>query len=1004
MSRVNRNVGLLLILSLSLILCLGACDSKDDQASQNAPARQGDDDDDFLPPPADDDADDDDAADDDDTGDDDDDDTGEDPGPVITITTPENNATYNDSEIEVVARVENADWDTIQCTFDSEDITDLLTISNDQGAKGYDFDITGKIDGAQIGWHNFRIIATNEEGTRSETAVFKVEIEGAYLELSLSTYMTEPEQTVTASVTVFDGNGDEVSTAYDLAVNPNSGFSRDGDDFVFHELGSYNITASAQYGGKLLLADTETVVIKDLTPASVNVVLSSDETNAGVAITANATVYNSFDEPLDGWWVAYTVTPGTGVTVQGRVITMTKAVPHQIQGTVQGTTISETEDCDVHPGDAAVVNLTVFPTTINAGGSVLYNATVEDLYGNVIDDEDATISVTPSDGFSIDGQTITFDRARVTPYTVRAQYTHIYDTKDVQVNDTVNPRIVWTSPDRGYITVSTGVTLLGQVIENESAISDFSINGMSVATDPEGNFIHVISSLEYGLNIIEAEARDEFDNYCRATISVLRGNLLPDDSVVEDAMGVRINQGGLDQIEQVAGEFIADFDFDALLDPYLPLEMGEPGDTLYIYADLTNVAFGTPVIDLIPQWGGLNLQVTIPDVDIDGYVDVSIGGGDPTRYTLEITGPSITAGANVLVSVDEGALSVSVEGFSLDLTNVTVLINGYDNPALVAMIEMIINQMLTELLEEELPALIEELLGSLDLTFEETILGVTYTFNLEFASVDFGVDGGTIWLDGQVLTDTVDPNTRDLDGSLLSPGATPIMDIYTPGGHVLYGFGAAIGDEFLNQALYQFFRSGLLTLHINNEWAQDHGFAWDLTTTDLALFLPGLADLYPDTPLEFWLDPQLPPVIVYDAGGPVDALNVELQLGDLLMDLKVVPEEGDPVTALGIAVSVKIPLELNVNPDTQTLEITFGTPVVCVDIYESQFIFFPYHLLEELIPLVVELALPLLSDFIDEIPIPIIQGFTLNVVETSVFGYYSDFLGLFGDLVLVPEE
>ncbi|MCZ7586136.1 MAG: hypothetical protein M5R36_24000 [Deltaproteobacteria bacterium] len=990
MSRNSIYFPALLLAMILIAAGFAACGGGESGADGEGGARVGDDDDDGPLPPGDDDAGDDDVDDDDaddDTGDDDtsgdddadddtgddDDDTAGDAGPVITIAKPSDGSTYNAHEIPVEAAVENADWGTVRCFYDAVDITSILTIANEAEGKGYNFDITGQIDGVVSGWHDFKVLATNAEGTTQEISSFLVQMDDPYLELTLSKYLAEPEQQVTATVTAYDEDGGEVTVSYQYTVQPNSGFTRNGDKFTFHDTGTYQITAQATLGGDVI-SDTETIVIKDLTPTRVAVVLTATQTQAGVPIAANATVYNSHDEPLDGFQVVYTVSPQAGVTVDGQIITMTKAVQHTITGTVQGTTIKDSKNCTVTPGDPAKIVLTVIPATIPAGGSVLWTGRVEDLFGNQITPATITVTVTPNDGVTINGNTITFTKALLQPYQVKGRYQILTETKTVQVNDVVEPRITWTQPERGSVTLTTGVEVRGFVTEEDSGIASFTINDNNVNLTPEGLFIHTVTDLEPGINIIIGEAIDLFGNESRANISVLRGQLAPDDTAVEDAVAVRVNQRGLDQIEDFAETFIADFDIMDLLGDYVPFEIGEPGDSLYILGDLTQVAFDPPQVQLTPQWYGLNLSATIPNIDIDGYVDVTLNTASTTRYTLEATGV-ITAGADIHVAVVDGDIVVTVENFALNLDGLTVSIDGYSNPGLIALIRLVIDQAIGDLLSTELPQMIEDLLGSLDLAFDQTIGDATYLFTLGFADLSFDVDGMMLLLDALVTTDTIDPDTRDLGGSLHTPNLEPQMGIYTPDGGLDYGFGAALGDDFLNQALYQFYRSGLLTFRINEEWADEQGFQYDLTTTDLALFLPGLADLYPDAPIEFWLDPQLPPVIVFGADdAAADGLGLKLQLGDMLINMVVVPDGLDPVNALGIAASAEIALTVAVNPDTQSIAIGFGSPQVYVDVFESEFIYFPYALVEQLIPLIVELALPLLGDFIEEIPIPSFEG------------------------------
>lgn len=1024
--RIGTRAAMVLVGFLAMSVALAGCSSGSGDSAADDGGRAGDDDDTGpYVPPTDDDAtdDDDDDASDDDTTDDDttDDDTGDDDsvdpdGPQIAIVQPAHNASFDTHEIAVEATVTNANPDTIRCFYNTSDITSLLTINQDQD-RGFNFIITGTIDGVPAGTHRFAVQASNDEGSNQAVSIFDVESTGPYLELTMASHLVEPGDNVTANVTVFDENGAPVSASYTYSVQPATGFTRNGDVFTFDTKGAYTITATAQYGDKAWLSDEETVEVKYLTPTSVTVMLSASTTQAGTPVVANSTVFNADNEPLDGFVVAYTVTPGAGVTVDGNVITLTKTGSHNIKGTVQGfPAVNQTKSCDVTPGPAAAVDLTLSRSTINAGQSITWSADVEDAYGNAIDGSTATLTVTPNTGVSVVGDTITFNKARVDPFVVKAQYTFLYDEQNVQVNDKRDPRIVWTAPDRGTVTNSTGVSVQGQVIENESSVASFTINGEQPQSFAGGIFSHVVQ-LEYGLNIIVAEIEDAFGNTSNASISVIRGNLLDVDDRVESIVGARINDQGFNQIELLAADLLAAFDIDQIIqqlydDGTLPLEMGTPGQSGYVYADFSQIEFGTPQITLEPEFGMLAISATLPNIDIVLGADIVITTGQPAQhFDIDITG-QIGADISVLIDVVAGELVVSVDGFTLNDTQLDVSLNGFPL-SIEALIKTLVGQLVGDLLENELPQIIEELLGDLDLSFPVDLLDVTFTFGLDFETIDFEPTGATIWLGGNVTKNAPDdPNNKEscysnltTCGSLLTPGLAPDLDTQSWDGNLQYGFGLAVGDDYINRALYQFFRAGIMNFSVM-DYTQEQGGTWDLRIDNplIQLLVPDLDDMFPDdpdAPIDFVLDPQLPPVVNYTSGSR-DALGLELQMGDLLLDMVVRPEVGDPQSILGVAVALRIPLTVGIDTDTQMLSLGFGDPLVVIDVYDEDFIYFPNELLEDLIPQVIEIVLPLLTDLIGEFPIPTFSGLAITIVETSVGGSYDDFLGFFTDLTQVP--
>ena len=209
----------------------------------------------------------------------------------------------------------------------------------------------------------------------------------------------------------------------------------------------------------------------------------------------------------------------------------------------------------------------------------------------------------------------------------------------------------------------------------------------------------------------------------------------------------------------------------------------------------------------------------------------------------------------------------------------------------------------------------------------------------------------------------------------------------------------AMADDLINQALYAVYRSGFMTFHIDQEWATEHGFTYDLTTTDLRLFFPQLWLMYPDTPVEFWVLPMLPPVVIFDTG--YDSIDISLQLGDFTMAMMVIPDGEDPIEAFTMALAMDVPLSVDVDTQNNTLSVVFGTPTVAVDVY-NELVNFNDALIEGLVPPLISLVIPFIGELLGEFPLPGLQGFTIEVISMDIFGPLHDFMGIFGSLVYNP--
>ena len=465
-------------------------------------------------------------------------------------------------------------------------------------------------------------------------------------------------------------------------------------------------------------------------------------------------------------------------------------------------------------------------------------------------------------------------------------------------------------------------------------------------------------------------------------------------------VGARLNQQGLNSISDLVEDFIADYDIAAIILAVPPIDENFSG--IRVQAEITNAVVGPAAVQINSTWSGLSLIASMGPLAIDADVTLEVLG-TPTLFQIGISATSIGITADVAIGASGGDLTVELTNLQITMNNFQLSASGMTQAqidAVSAVIEDLVEGMVSDMILDEVQPLIADVLADLDLSFSFNLTGIDFDLTASFQSVDFQPTGGTIWLDAVIESSYEDPNTPQFTGSYYTSGVAPTFYTTAPNG-TGYGFGFGLADDLLNQALHEIYRSGMATIHIDQAFAQQWGFTWDLTTTDLALFIPRLALLYPATPVEFWLAPKLPPILQFSAVKSSSA-GLTLQMGDFLVSMMVVPDGQTPVEAFTMALALEVPVTVTVDTAANTLSMAFGTPTVSVDIF-NELVDFNDALVEGLAPVLIGFIMPYLGQLLGEFPIPALQGFTINLIDLAVFGNQDDYLGVFGDLQMAKD-
>ena len=723
-------------------------------------------------------------------------------------------------------------------------------------------------------------------------------------------------------------------------------------------------------------------------PASIVLYLSSTQTTAGTPVVANWTVYDIYGDPIIGYPVFLSVDPGDGVTIQGHVITATIARDYTVRATVQGHPFMfDVKTLTVLPGPPNAIDLKLSSAIANIDQPVGYEVDITDQYGNKCDVE-PTITIQPSSGWTLGDTSITFHVANT--YNVTAMAAGLFDTEQVEVRNTKPPKIEWITP-RGTWISSTGVALEGMVTEEGGVVTSFTINGLEVPRAPDGYFYYMFQ-VQHGLNIFKATAVDNSGNTTHGNISVLRGQKLTDNSWVEDSIDAYLTFYAFASIGSAAETIFNALPLKAILMALNPIYddgFTIPGiGNVHITADIADVTYGAISLDLLPTIGGISVDFRMPNLSLTMALVVTING-NPTLYVATLSFTSIEFTAYASIDIVSNELTVTLQNVNLQMNGLSLIVPGLD-PDILAMLsvalEGIMYDIVNNMLMEQLPPLFEGLFDDLEIAFTFSVFGVTLNVEGQFNDINFDSNGAHIILDAKTTSDTEDPNTPNFGGSLFSPGTPSTFGPLTPTHHNQYMFGLQLADDMLNQMLYRFYRAGLLTNEIDT----------GLTTNQLALFLPGLAELAPNAPVALRLAALLPPVLIFNT---TKSAEFELQLGDFVIYIVAKPEGEDPIIAVSTALAIEAPLIVGINPNNNHLVLVLGDATFDVDVFD-EVIDFPSNLIEELLGMFVPAILNYISNFLVQIPIPTIGGMTLDVLEMDVQGTLDDYFSIYANLSL----
>ncbi|MDP2313254.1 MAG: hypothetical protein Q8P41_10140 [Pseudomonadota bacterium] len=730
--------------------------------------------------------------------------------------------------------------------------------------------------------------------------------------------------------------------------------------------------------------DYQAEVSLDVLPApaaSLDLVIAANQAVAGEPLGFVVTAVDSYGNPVDGAVVTAdsddvaVVDPNVVSTVPG-LYTLTASLDAQV----------DTETFRVVAGEPVELDLTLSDTDLEVYETTSATAVAYDVYGNEVDVA-WDLSVEGVGSTTISGRNITFLSEGY--FTVWARYADLEDSVGPILIDSTGPVIDIETPERGTFSTDAATAVTGTVTDDYTGVTSLVIEGETVEVDADGSFATSVENA-FGINVLETSAVDGDGNETTDIRAVLAGAFLPYGEAVGEGVAARINQGGFDTLETLGEGLITGTDLTALVpnpafstssESCIDLLFDEICITWYsIELSILNPSFGKVDLQFDPDAGGwLNATFIVYDPSIywaaDGDV-IGIGySGDGQIYA-----DSITIDMDLQPYVLDGVLGVNVltadvtsAGFTFDWDSWIYDVMSFFGLDLSGLIQGYMEDAIEGAITDEVPSMLADAVGDLEIATDLDIEGSTYTFDATPSACTVDDLGLTLAL-ATTFTTSLWGHPTEGPGSLYGDYTLPLYASGTPGMQL------SLSLDFLNQVFYAFWGGGLLDRTLGEQ--------------ELGLDLGSLSTFLPFDSLSIVTEALLPPVVVPGTGSAL----LDLQIGDLALTMyDGAPEDGNVVfqlyTSMVVGLDLDVSAEGNLVPALGDTEVWFDVVVPSAGTEASGDA-------EALLSALVPMLLPSLTGGLGEIPVPAIEGFTLEVDAIELDGAELGFVNVNGDLTV----
>ncbi|MBX3159411.1 MAG: hypothetical protein KF773_25800 [Deltaproteobacteria bacterium] len=458
------------------------------------------------------------------------------------------------------------------------------------------------------------------------------------------------------------------------------------------------------------------------------------------------------------------------------------------------------------------------------------------------------------------------------------------------------PRVHITSPERGAFAGDVATLEVKGNASDDTGVASVTVNGVNATVAPDGSWTARVP-VAAGTNLLHAIATDAQGNTGKETRAVVAGPTVSIDRVVGQAITASMSTQTFDAIGRGAGNFITTSNLGALVQPMNPvLDLGTTNgqpDCLYAQGRITSMSVAAADVKLIPQTGGLGLDVTLDGVSVGMYLQYAAACIDGSR-NVTAKAQRLRVRGKLAVSLDNlGRFKIALQNPNVQLVGLDVDLGGIPG-AIVDLLSLDtrLGPVLAWATERFVVPMLNNSLQSLTQTKTVNVLGKAIDITVHPSRVEFDVTGALVELDTVLRA----------HGDEGSPGYVYVENV-VPAMDKSQGFQLAVADDAANQLLGSFWAAKGMEL------------ALDLKTGPYG----EIGKLYDRVELAA----RVPPFI--DASGK----GLVLTIGDLMATFR-----DKNSVATQIAINATLKLEVVTKADG-SLRFDVGTPKVFVDILDE---------------------------------------------------------------------
>ena len=532
--------------------------------------------------------------------------------------------------------------------------------------------------------------------------------------------------------------------------------------------------------------------------------------------------------------------------------------------------------------------------------------------------------------------------------TVTARAGEATDRVDVTV-DSYPPKLSLQAPDRGsYVESQEGETVevKGKASDGGLGLRLVSIQNEPVELAEDGTFTGQ-ADLEEGMNVVEVEAVDEAGNTETSLRTVMHGEFVDPTEPATPGIALRVTDSAIDTTSRVAE--------DVLTPERITKVVRQSVDTENFA--ITKVDYDTLDIEATPESSGkIALGVEVTSLELEG--DATISGEtfpivvtiDEARLTTKLA-IGVDQNNDLTVAFDEPDLKLAPEDFHFALRGNMGDKEEIDQQALRNLAVKAAKHAIAGVLREEV---VGQLWDPSILKRQIEVLGRTIVFEVVPQLIRVRSDGLYVETAISMPADEHDA-VPDVPGALTRElGGWNIVDEMADGTF-------RTNRTAIERLVHGVWRSGLLHQSLRGGDFAGYELPVELTAGALSFGIDGrissLAD--DDAPVAIELRPKVPPVVSFQpADGQADE-SVGVRMGDLMVDLTLEPEGGEPVRVATLAVYLDATVEIGL--DGVALELGFEADARA-DVAAEPEIDFDDGELESMVAGVMETFPSLLSD------------------------------------------